>query len=78
MGVCPGLMQLTPVERDILSHLLLNGDDMAANIAEEYDRHRGSVTRSFSSLSEMELVRNKGNGVYELTNAGVRVAQNIT
>jgi len=71
-------MKLTPVERSVLSDLLLNGDDRPANIARRTGKHRGSVSRSCNNLQEKNLVRNKGEGVWTLTNGGVQVARNIT
>jgi len=70
-------MNLTPTEEDILVHLFLRGDDSAANIAEEKDRHRVSVSQRASDLEEKGLVVNKGNGVFQLTNAGLTAARNI-
>jgi len=70
-------MNLTPTERDILVHLLLRGDDRAVNIAEETGRHRVSISQRASDLEEKGLLRNKGNGVYSLTLAGLTAARDI-
>jgi DNA-binding IclR family transcriptional regulator len=61
----------TPVEREILLHLLVSGDDTSGNIAEETDRNRATVSRRLSSLEDEGLVRNKGRGVYALTLEGI-------
>jgi len=74
-------MRLTPVERRILVHLLLEGDDRPANIGDDdpdSDRpHTASVSRSLPNLVDKGLVREKGNAVYHLTNDGVLVARNL-
>jgi Mn-dependent DtxR family transcriptional regulator len=60
----------TPAERAVLVHLLTNGDDLPSNIADETEYHRKSIQRAISRLSEDGLVRNKGRGVYTLTEDG--------
>ena len=71
-------MNLSGVERAILRHLLLRGDDRPINIAESEGVHRVSVSRSMPDLVEEGLVIGKGNGVYRLSNDGLIVARNIT
>lgn len=69
-------MRLTPTEEDVIRHLFLRGDDRAVNIAEETGRHRVSVSQRAADLEQKGLLRNKGNGVYTLTNAGLTRARN--
>ena len=74
-------MRLSPVERHILVHLLIEGDDRPANIG-SYDGdddlpHPASVSRSMSNLEEKGLVRSKGNAVYTLTLEGLTAARNV-
>jgi predicted transcriptional regulator len=71
------LEMLSPVEIDVLRDLLLNGDNLPANIADNTGRHQKSVQRRMSDLEENELVRNKGRGVYALTDKGLKTAQSI-
>mgnify|MGYP006275030087 CR=1 FL=1 len=68
---------LSPVERKILSDLLLNGDNVAGNIARNRDAHAGSVSRSMKNLRDEGLVSDKGNYVWTLTRAGVVEAQSL-
>ncbi|WP_083912466.1 MarR family transcriptional regulator [Natronolimnohabitans innermongolicus] len=70
-------MDLSPSERAILVDLLLHGDDMPSNIAERTDFARETISRNCSRLVERDFARDKGGGVYKLTNAGVLIAQNI-
>lgn len=70
-------MKLTPVEREILVHLLLYGDNVPSNIAKDIGRHKRSVGRSCKSLVDKELVREKGAGVYTLRVAGVAIARDL-
>jgi len=74
-------MNVTPVEREILVHLLLKGDDRPANIGDDdpdSERpHPASVSRSMSNLEDKGLVSHKGNAVYRLTNQGLIVARNV-
>jgi len=74
-------MKLTPVERHILRHLLLYGDDAPGNIGSKSsndDRpHPASVSRSLSNLEGKGLVRHKGSGVYSLTLQGMTAARNV-
>ncbi len=74
-------MKLTPVERTILVHLLLHGDDRPANIGDDdpdSDKpHPASVSRSMSNLEGKGLVKHKGNAVYTLTIQGMTAARNV-
>ena len=76
-----GRMDLTPVERHILVHLLLEGDDVPGNIGDDdpdSDRpHTASVSRSMKNLEKKGLVRHKGSAVYRLTNQGLTAARNV-
>jgi predicted transcriptional regulator len=68
---------LSAVESEILVDLLLNGDNVPSNIADNIDRHKTSVSRSLSSLESEDLVDNKGRGVWTLTVAGASLARTI-
>lgn len=68
---------LSPVERDILHHLLTGGDDVPGNIAEATDRHPKSVSKRLPDLVDEGLIRNKGRGVYTLTPSGVSLARSL-
>lgn len=70
-------MNLTPTQRAILTHLYKNGDNIAANIADDTGYHRNSLSRSFPDLVEKGLVRDKGRGVYELTKSGRSTAREL-
>jgi DNA-binding MarR family transcriptional regulator len=67
----------TPVERDILYHLLIHGDDSSGNIADETERDRSGVSKRLKALEDDGLVREKGRGVYCLTLAGIAAAREI-
>jgi Mn-dependent DtxR family transcriptional regulator len=68
-------MLLSPSQKAILTHLLTEGDDVPANIAEAADLHRNSVSRAAKPLKENDLIRNKGHGVYTLTEQGRQEAR---
>lgn len=68
-------MDLTPVEVETLIIMLERGDDIPSNIAEHSDRHRKSVSRKLTDLSDRGFVTSKGGGVYALTPEGVLLAQ---
>lgn len=68
---------LTAVESEVLVCLLLRGDNVPSNIAENIDRHPTSVSGSLSDLEDMELVRNKGRGVWTLTSQGINIAMSL-
>jgi Mn-dependent DtxR family transcriptional regulator len=62
------LLQL-PTDRLVLEELQ-EGRNLGANIAEEIDRHRKTVTKRLNQLEDYGLVNNIGRGVYELTERG--------
>jgi len=70
-------MTLSPVEAEILRSLLLRGDLLPVEIAEDHDRHPSSVSRSMSNLEDDGLTAHKGRGVWELTAEGVGEARRI-
>lgn len=63
---------MTPLGRAILVDLLAWGPDRPVNIAERTGFARESVSRRFATLREGDdpLVKDKGHGVYELTDSG--------
>ena len=71
MGTTTGnvmLLQL-PTDQMILEELQ-DGRNLGANIAEDIDRHRKTVTKRLNQLEDYGLVDNIGRGVYELTLQG--------
>jgi predicted transcriptional regulator len=66
---------LSPVEMEVLVDLLVHGDNVPGNIAENTGRHPKSVSKRLPDLEEHGLIRNKGRGVYTLTPDGVAQAQ---
>jgi DNA-binding MarR family transcriptional regulator len=75
-------MSLTPVQKDVLVHLLEEGDDIPANIAEGTGRHSKSVSRCITGMGEESLlglgfVSDKGRGVYTLTEDGRERAESL-
>jgi len=70
-------MALTEVQRAILTHLLTEGDDVPANIADEQGYHRNSVVRAAKPLVDDDLIVNKGRGVYRLTSEGREQARDL-
>ncbi|WP_210424906.1 phage repressor protein [Halorussus halobius] len=69
------LLQL-PTDQMILEELQ-DGRNLGANIAEDIDRHRKTVTKRLNQLEDYELVRNVGRGVYEITLRGEIALANI-
>lgn len=67
----------TQVEREILVALLVGGADTPANLSDITGRHVQSVQQRLSNLEEEELIWNKGNGVYDLTESGTTTARAI-
>jgi Mn-dependent DtxR family transcriptional regulator len=67
----------TPVERAILTDLLVYEADKAENIADRTGFHRNSVSRCMSGLVESGLLHHKGGGVYELTGSGRERARGL-
>ena len=63
-------MQLTPMEKDILEDLQEHGTNIPANIADRGIGHRNSISRSLNELEKKGMTRNKGRGVWTLTEAG--------
>lgn len=74
-------MSLTPVQKDVLVHLYREGDDIPANIADGTGRHSKSVSRCISGMDESLLslgfLRDKGRGVYTLTEKGEERAKGL-
>lgn len=70
-------MNLTPLQRDIITHIHQHGHDIPANIGDSADAHRNSVTRAIRDLEERGLVENKGRGVYKLTEPGREAARDL-
>jgi Mn-dependent DtxR family transcriptional regulator len=70
-------MLLTPAQEAILKHLLTEGDDTAANIADKAGMHRNSISRAAKPLKEEDLIKNKGRGVYRLTSEGREEARDL-
>jgi DNA-binding IclR family transcriptional regulator len=58
-----------PTDRLLLQELA-KGRNTGANIREDTDRHRSYVNRRLTQLQDYGLVRNIGNGVYEITERG--------
>lgn len=69
------LLQL-PTDRMILEHLQ-EGRNLGANIADDIDRHKKTVTKRLNQMEDYGLVTDIGNGVYELTPAGEIALANI-
>jgi len=68
---------MTPVESEALISLLLRGDLLPVEIADDHGRHPSSVSRSLRKLKQRGLVADKGRGVYELTAPGVGEARRV-
>lgn len=72
---------LSPVMQEILIDLHEHGDNVPANIGDNIDRHPNSVSRALRKLTDDEslpdLVRNKGRGVWTLTDRGQEVADRL-
>lgn len=61
---------MNETEQKTLTDLMKNGDNIPKNIAENVDRHAGSIRRAAANLEERGLIKNKGGGVYTLTEKG--------
>jgi Mn-dependent DtxR family transcriptional regulator len=61
---------MNETERRTLVDLIENGDNIPKNIANNVDRHVGSIRRAVAKLEEKGLIKNKGGGVYTLTERG--------
>lgn len=66
-----------PTEEDVLVGLLLSGDSLPLAIAERFDRHPRSISRSVSDLVDEGLVVEKYRSVYALTPEGYREARRV-
>jgi len=64
-----GMRFQLPTDRLILQHLT-EGRNVGANIANDIGKHRKTVNPRLRQLEDYGLVRNIGNGVYELTDEG--------
>jgi len=80
--ICKNAMGLKPTDRDVLRDLLPpprgNGDNIQTNIADNTGRSPKAVSQALERLEDDDLVRNKGRGVYRLTNHGRDIAQNLS
>ena len=70
-------MPPSPVEMDVLIDLLIHGDNVPANIADNTGRHSKSISRRLPDLEDRGLVKNKGRGVYTLTPEGIDMARTL-
>lgn len=66
-----------PTESEILLGLLLIGDSQPGEIAEEFGRHPGSISRSITKLVEDRLIVEKGRSTYALTCNGYSAARGV-
>lgn len=69
-------MDLTPSQKDILIDLQQNGDNTPGNIADNIDVTRHYVSQVMPDLEDKGLVRNKGRGVWTLTEQGEDLVEN--
>ncbi|WP_209452131.1 hypothetical protein [Halosimplex halophilum] len=69
------LLQL-PTDQMILTELQ-QGRNLGANIADEIDRHKKTVTKRLNQLEDYGLVDNIGRGVYEITREGEIALEHI-
>lgn len=69
--------ELTPLQQAIVVDLLIHGDDKAGNIANRTGHHRNSVSSHLGPLTEDSYLRNKGEGVYSLTDRGEEAARGL-
>jgi len=65
------MTDLSRVERAIILNLYTDGDNVPSNIADNIPHHAKSVSRSLADLEDMQLVTNKGRGVWTLTDDGL-------
>lgn len=68
---------LTAVDRDVVVDLLVHGDNLPSNIADNTGRHVTSVSRRLAELDDQGFVYNKGSGVWTLTLDGIVVARTV-
>jgi len=57
-------------DRLVLEDLSENGRNLAANVADNVDLHRKTVSPRLRQLEDYGLVRDIGRGVYEITEDG--------
>jgi predicted transcriptional regulator len=57
-------------DRLVLEDLSENGRNLAANVADNVDLHRKTVSPRLRQLDDYGLVRDIGRGVYEITDEG--------
>lgn len=67
-------MELSPVQQATLVDLLIYGDDKAGNIGQRTGFHANSVSRSIPGLVDENRLKEKGDGVYRLTDSGREAA----
>lgn len=65
-----GVMLLQRPTDELILEELQGGRNLGANIADEIDRHKKTVTKRLNQLDDYGLVTNIGRGVYEITEAG--------
>ena len=70
-------MTLSPVERAVVADLSCHGDNVPGNISDNTGYHEKSVSRSLSNLEDRDIVRNKGRGVWSLTEHGETIAKDV-
>lgn len=68
---------LSEVDRELLVSLLLGGANSPKNLSEITGRHDQSCLERLKKLEEMDLVTNKGGGVYDLTVPGANTARAV-
>lgn len=80
-GLLTNMGNLSPVMQETLIDLYVHGANIPANIGDNIDRHANSVSRALRKHTEDEnsptLVRNKGRGVWTLTDRGEEVAERL-
>jgi predicted transcriptional regulator len=62
---------MTLADERILEFLQEKGNHQPAQISKEFDFHRKYIGRRCRILAEHGLLRNLGNGVYQITELGV-------
>jgi hypothetical protein len=65
----PDHLDLNKADDAIIDDLLEHVADLPANIAERTDYDRMYVHQRLKRLNEHKIVRNRGNGVYELVSS---------
>lgn len=71
------MSNFTPSEKEVMLHIRDNGDNVPYNIAEDVERHNKTVQRKCRELTEQGILRNKGQGVYTLTEKGEEVVEKL-